>query len=182
MKKRHLVLAILAVVLVLTSSIGAAVAYFTTFVTAKGGYAVHIANQSKIDEKYDSGKKTLSIQNTGESGKYPIFVRARAFAGEDYVLTPEVETGGKWNLSPSAPLDTNYWYYTEAVYGQESTTTMSIIIAYTDKNKEWKDGDERNIIVVYESTPAVFKADGTADLETAWTYDTVTVVNKGGNG
>ncbi len=175
MRKRHIVLAILAVAFVLTSSIGTAVAYFTTFVTAKGGYVIHLANQSEIEEDYDKGVKTLSIKNTGESGKYPIFVRARAFAGEDYILTPRADSEGKWNLAPSAPLDTDYWYYTEAISGQASTTTMSIEIKYADSNKEWKDGNERNIIVVYESTPAIFTSTGEPDLENAWNSGEVTV-------
>ena len=38
MKKRTLILAVLAVVLVLSASIGSAVAYFTTYATARGGY------------------------------------------------------------------------------------------------------------------------------------------------
>ena len=175
MKKRHIVLAILAVAFVLTSSIGTAIAYFTTFVTAKGGYVVHVANQSEIEETYDKGAKTLSIKNTGETGKYPIFVRVRAFAGDDYIITPVADNEGKWNLNPSSPLNTDYWYYTEAVYGQASTTEMSIEINYADSTKEWKDGNERNIIVVYESTPAIFTSTGEPDLENAWSSGKVTV-------
>lgn len=175
MNKRHVVLAILAVAFVLMSSIGTAVAYFTTFVTAKGGYVIHVANQSEIEEIYDKGTKTLSIKNTGEKGKYPIFVRARAFAGDDYILTPGADNEGKWNLSPDASLNTNYWYYTEVLYGQDSTTEMSIEIKYADSKKEWKDGNERNIIVVYESTPAIFTSTGEPDFVNAWNSGEVTV-------
>ncbi len=175
MKKRHILLTILAVIFVLSSSIGTAIAYFTTFVTAKGGYVVHLGNQTKITENYSSGKKVLSVTNTGAEGKYPVFVRVRAFAGSDYELEA-VDTTGKWILDRGFGQDTEgkYWYYKDELVGNATSEELTINITYKDKDKEWKDGAERNIIVVYESTPAVFTSSGDPDLETAWTIGKVT--------
>lgn len=188
MKKRHIILTILAIVFVLTSSIGTAMAYFTTFVTAKGGYVLQLGNRTEITEKYDKGLKVLSITNTGAAGGYPVFVRVRAFAGDDYILTPVADSTdsetAKWIINPSFEnISNDFWYYKEAIYGTESTTNLQIQIVHADKTKEWQDGDERNIIVVYESTPAIYKSTGEPDFETAWSSDnTVKVVQEGGNG
>ena len=46
---------------------------------------------------------------------------------------------------------------------------MSIEIKYAESEKEWKDGNERNIIVIYESTPAIFTSTGEPDLKTPGT-------------
>ena len=49
MKKRTLILAVLAVVLVLSSGIGSAIAYFTTYATARGGYVIHLGGKTEIE-------------------------------------------------------------------------------------------------------------------------------------
>ena len=57
MKKRTLILAVLAVVLVLSASIGSAVAYFTTYATARGGYVIHLGGRTEIEEDIVNNRK-----------------------------------------------------------------------------------------------------------------------------
>lgn len=189
MKKRHIILTVLAIVFVLSSSIGTAMAYFTTFVTAKGGYVLALGNHTEITEHYGKGLKTLSITNTGAAGGYPVFVRVRAFAGDDYTLKPVADgtdaASAKWNINPSfSGISNEYWYYKEAIFGTEKTNDLKIEIVHSEsaKTKEWHEGDERNIIVVYESTPAIYKSTGEPDFETAWSSNNKVVVQEGGNG
>ena len=83
MKKRTLLLAVLAVILVMSSSIGSAVAYFTTYAKARGGYVIHLGGKTEITEEWLQGEKVVRITNVpaseNDKGKYPVFVRARAF-------------------------------------------------------------------------------------------------------
>ncbi len=182
MKKKHFILAALAVVLVLSSSIGIALAYFTTYATARGGYVIHLGNQTELREDYENGQKTLQIKNTAEAGTRPVFVRAKALAGTDVTLTYADEN--HWYDGGDG-----YHYYTEAVYGQETTGQEVITITFpkqkddTGKDIEPKDGTVVNVTVIYECVPAVFTAEGFPDRTTAWANGKVTVINgEGTNG
>ena len=44
------------------------------------------------------------------------------------------------------------------------------------KGEDVKEGDEVNVVIIYESVPAVFKDDGSPDLDTAWSIGKVTVI------
>lgn len=162
MKKKNIFLAVLAAVLVLSSSIGAAVAYFTTYVTAKGGYVVRIENETQIHEEVGKGQKTISIINTGNT---PVFVRVKAFYSEDFT----VEGGDEnWVKNESD----GYWYYQKAV--EKTAPTSNLTLTITVKGTEWNDEDIRNVIVIYESVPAIFTAAGAPDLEKGWTIGKIT--------
>ena len=83
MKKRSYILAVLAVVLVLGASIGSAVAYFTTYADARGGYVIHLGGRTELLDELVQGQKVVQISNIAntedDKGKYPVFVRVRAF-------------------------------------------------------------------------------------------------------
>lgn len=165
MKKRHLILAVLAIVLVLCASIGAASAYFTTYADARGGYVIHLSYETKIDEEVDAGVKKVWITNepkgdTGE-GLYPIFVRARVFHGNDSVVTVAGSPTG-WAQGTDRA-----FYFDTPLYTGDSTTILQFDISVAD-GANVKPGDPVDVIVTFESVPAVFKADGTPDMETSW--------------
>ena len=150
MKKRTLILAVLAVVLVLSASIGSAVAYFTTYATARGGY-VNI-------------------------GKYPVFVRVKAFADSDGTLDYDANAGSLWQ-----PKNDGYWYYQKPLYAgtaahPEGAVTDPFVVTI-NLNRALKEGEELDVIVVYDSVAAVFNADGSPDLDTAWATGDIQVVN-----
>ncbi len=164
MKKRSIVLAVFAAVLVLASSIGAAVAYFTTYVTANGGYVIHIENETHIHEDVGKGQKVIRIENTGEG---PVFVRVKAFNGDDFNVEMDPESPStNWEYK----LEDGYWYYRDVVNPGDNTSELTLKI--TDiKDQQWEDGDVRNVIVIYESVPAYFDSDGNPDFGTAWSND-----------
>ena len=184
MKKRNWLLFLLAVVLVLGSSIGTAVAYFTTYVTSRGGYVIHLGNETTIEEPdVTNWTKRVTIKNTAdasEPGKL-VFVRARAYVGAAYESGLTYE-GASW-LAPGDPASPDkgdgFYYYYLPLAPQQSTTELLIKINNIPVDAE--EGDIFNVVVVYESVPAVLDANGAPDLATAWATGKITVITEGGN-
>ena len=175
MKRRHLVLAVLAIVLVLCASIGAASAYFTTYADAKGGYIIHVGHESEIHESVDGTVKSVQIQNIANSaedvGKAPIFVRAKVYYGTD--CTVEV-SGSGWTQ------DGNVYYYEEPLYAgtenaavqaddaKNNSMTTILTVDVKPASETVKEGDTIDVIITYDSVPAVFTASGAADRSASW--------------
>ena len=170
MKKRTLLLAVLAVLLVLNSGIGSAVAYFTTYAKARGGYVI-LGGKTEIEEKWDQGQKIVRIENIArteaDNGKYPVFVRVRAFADSSLTLSYSSEPAGAWKQNG------DYWDYQSVLYAGQKSSPLNIAVVTKDGQK-FKVGDTADVIVVYESVPAMFKADGSPDLDTAWATGEIT--------
>ena len=185
MKKKYFVLMLLIAALVFSTSIGGALAYFSTYTTALGGYPIKLDNNPKPEEWYKEGLKHLTIANTGDG---PIFVRAKAIATNGVNVLPNYELSEYWtaeNLSDSAD-GVGYYYYSKALEGKDAETgkeTSELLITITfpkqpviDGKTEFEIGDEMNVLVLFESVPAVFNPDGTEAFELAWTTGPVTVV------
>ena len=162
MKRINLILAVLAIILVLCASIGAASAYFTTYTDARGGYVIHMKYESEISEKVEGNVKQVTISNKADegtaNGTYPVFVRARVFAGSDVNAS---SAGPDWNYS------NGYYFYTIPLFTGESSKTLNITVTPAT-NSTVRAGDPIDVLVTYESVPAVFTAAGAPDLETAW--------------
>lgn len=181
MKKRTWILAVLAVVLVLGASIGSAVAYFTTYSTARGGYVIHLGGWTEIEEHIENARKTVRIFNRARTdediGKYPVFVRVKAFTDSDGTVDYSANTGSLWQ-----PRNDGYWYYQKPLYAgtdahPEGAATEPAFIADVRLNRALKEGEQLDVIVVYDSVAAVFMADGSPDLDTAWATGDIRFVN-----
>ena len=169
MKDRKWMLFILAVVLVLTACIGSAYAYFTSNSAAKGGYVIHISDSTEIKEEVSDWTKHVTILN--KEGGAPVFVRVKAFCASPY----ELEYDGKnWTID-----DDGFYRYAFAVDGGSGTGDV-LDIKIKDIPEDAKPGDDFNIIVVYESVPAVFHEDGSPDRESAWAEGEITVLETEG--
>ena len=189
MKKKRLFLTALALVLVLSAGIGGAYAYFTTYAQAEGGLPIALGNQREFTEDFSNWTKTLVVSNKTDRVD-DIYVRARVFWPEKLYLGPErtpielkcTPTGDGW----SGPID-SYYYYTASVKPGESTTKLTVQIDGLPKDgsedfKKLQEGDAFNVIVVYESIPVVYNADGTpvAPTEADWTRELVQGSTEGG--
>lgn len=167
MKKRDTILAVLAVILVLSASIGAASAYFTSYAEARGGYVVHMGYETVIKENVEGNVKTVTVTNTAgpdtDEGTYPVFVRVKVYHGSD--CTVDVPAAANW-AAENEETGTVY-YYTVPLYTGETTGPLAINVFVAD-GAEVKAGDPIDVIVTYESVPAVFNADGSPDRGTAW--------------
>ena len=175
MKQGKWFLFLLSLVLVLSMSVGAAHAYFTASVTPKGGYVLRIGYTPQITEDLESDKL---VRLTSENGAPTVFVRARAYTGtqfQDY-LAYSCEDGS-WTDGGDG-----YWYYMKPLEGGSSTSVLRV---HVSKNPNLfpagaQPDEEANIIVVYESTPAVFTESGYPDFATAWANYTAPVQQQGG--
>lgn len=166
MKCKDFLLAAAACMLILSVGAGSAWAYFTTYTEAQGGYAIQLGSQSTVTETLDSWTKHVVITNDAASGR--VFIRARAFAGSPYELNYS-SAGGKWTLGADG-----FYYYSDVVEAGGSTETLDIKIDHVPA--EVKEGDSFNVVVVYESTPVVYKdgeavADWAAELITGGTAE-----------
>lgn len=162
MKRINLILAVLAVVLILCASIGAASAYFTTYADARGGYVIHMKYESEIEERVEGNVKQVTIYNNPvpgtDNGTYPVFVRARVFAGNDVNVS---SAGTNW--TPSG----DYYFYTIPLYTGDHSETLNITVTPA-ANSIVRPGDPIDVLVTYESVPAVFTPAGAPDMQTSW--------------
>lgn len=180
MKKRDAILAVLAVILVLSASIGAASAYFTSYAEARAGYVVHMGYETVIDEDVEGNVKTVRITNQAgqgtAAGTYPVFVRVKVYYGSDCAVNvPKTanwsKSGGNGEIVCSYDLP----LYTGETTGPTEGLKINVSVA---DGAEVKAGDPIDVIVTYESVPAVFNADGSPDPTTAWSIaSAITAIN-----
>ena len=108
MKRKTLLLAVLALALVLCASIGTAVAYFTTYAPAQGGYK--ITQGYEFEESFYDWTKHVAI--TSKENSMPVYVRVRAYASTQFDL---VFSGDSWTQSG------HWWYCTKILEGGSRT-------------------------------------------------------------
>ena len=169
MRKRNIVLIALIFALVVSATIQPAIAYFTTYVRAKGGYEVSIGDTTTIKESFSDWTKKVQI--VSEKGSEPVFIRAKVQYTGKYPITV---SGDGWTEKQSD----GYYYYgdsaTELTVLEETKETTELKVAVSGipeksdapdaDNTEFnqlKDGEGFSIVVVYESTPVRYNPDGT---------------------
>jgi hypothetical protein len=139
-----------AVALVFTARLGNAWGYFTTYAQAQGGYTIHLGDQTEIYESFSAWTKHVAI--TAQEGSQPVYVRVRAFCGSAYSLTYE-DASGLW--TPGAD---GYYYYTDVL--TQGQTTGELLVRIGDVPTELAESASLNVVVVYESTPVLYDAQG----------------------
>lgn len=156
MKKRKVLLYASVVCLVLSAAMDSAWAYFTTYTTAAGGYPIHLGDETKIEEDFSAWTKHVKI--TSREDSMPVYVRARAFCGSEY----ELVYGGSSKWSPGGD---GYYYYSDILYGGETTEELEVKIGGIPESAQ--DKDSFNVVVIYETTPVLYRDDGSpyADWE-----------------
>ena len=149
MKKKLIgLLAAAAILSVAVAGIGEAHAYFTTYAEAKGVHTIRLGDETEIKENFESWRKELRIENTPNSPQ-AVWVRAKAFSGDDYKL---VYTGQRWSEG-----EKGFWYYELPVVPGDHTDSLFVEIrdVLTDAAPEAEEGRNFNVVIVYETTPAV---------------------------
>lgn len=169
MKKKGMFLAALAAALTLTASVGSAWAYFTTYAEAKGSYTISLkGHETTVSENFSAWTKEVTVANSADSD--PVYVRARAFCGSGYDLIYSDESG-RWT-----PAEDGYYYYNSILAGGDSTEKLLVKIEGIPEDA--REGDDLNVIVVYETTPVRYSENGEPYADWSATLDTGTV--KGG--
>ena len=160
--KRTLI-ALLAVMLLIISSVGATVAYFSDTDKAEGAAALNLKGETKIEEG-DKDFKQIVITNTG---KADLLVRVKLFGADEKVVTVSVPDG--W-----AAGDGGWYYYRTILPGNQETqaTTGEPIEVKLREDLTPKQiaelGDAFDVTVVHEATPIVYD-NGKLVLPTGWT-------------
>ena len=83
-KRKSTWLAAAALGLTISLSVGSAMAYFTTYAEAEGGYTVSIGSTTKTKEEFSNWTKHVQVENTGDTECY---VRVKAFSGSQFPLS-----------------------------------------------------------------------------------------------
>ncbi len=150
MKKAGYSIAVLAFLMVMTAGVGKAWAYFTTYASAEGGITITLGDETEIEEEFSNWEKRVTI--TSDADSELVYIRAKAFGSGSYPLT---YSGDGW-----APGDGDYYYYNEIVPGGGKTSVLSVKIENVPE-ADLENGTMFNVVVIYESTPVMYREDGT---------------------
>ena len=125
-KRKTFWLTAAALLLVGGLSIQEAMAYFTTYVEAEGGYTVTLGPSTVIEETVEDMTKSITISNTGNVDCY---VRVKVFAGS----TVDIAYSGSANWSKDAD---GYWYYKDIVPVGGKSEVLNATISVADGFEE----------------------------------------------
>ena len=155
-RRRTALLALLALVLLFGTSLKDSLAYFTTYTTTRGSARLALGPRSELEESIDRQTKQIQIENTGETD---CFVRARIYAGSLLGLAESeiVPEGGSSHWRKDAD---GWWYYEAILKPGELTNVLSVKIEVTREMMDLEI-DNFNVVVVQESTPVLYREDGT---------------------
>lgn len=136
-KEHKKILVAIAVALMLTTTIGTTLAYFTTYTSAYGIRPILIGSSTEIIEELEDMDKVVTIKNTG---KTDVYVRVQAFSGSD---TKVSVSGGDWIDGEDG------WYYYKSILKPEeiSTPLRAAVEAVSD-------AEQFQVVVVHESLQA----------------------------
>ena len=161
-KKRNLILATLAVVLVICASIAPAMAYFTSYAQASGGIPVALGDHGYIEEDpVTDMTKTIRIQNADDSLE-DVYIRASYTVPENLKDRTTVTPGDGWT-GPQEDADGNKWYYySDPVAPGGVTTDLNVEIGKLteEERAKLKEGDQMEVSVFYESIPVLYDENG----------------------
>ena len=166
MKKKQLkkTIGLSAVALVLTAglAVGTAMAYFTTYATAEGGYTLDLGfTQTIPNEDVVNGKKEITLENIGE---FDCYVRLKALTGDAYkddIRYSEPAGEGKW--TPGAD---GYYYYSDIVAPGASSSQIDVSFVLSEENPV-----DFNVIIIQECTPVHYDEDGNPYADWSETAD-----------
>lgn len=148
MKNKNTALLIVAIALILVTYTNGISAYFTTYTEAMGGYIVHVGDDTDIYEQFSNWTKRVTVVSGADA--QPLYVRARAFAGDEYTL---LYSGTDWTLG-----EDGYFYYSKILYPGEET--KELLIRIEDIPEDAVPGDSFNVEVIYETSPVLYDENG----------------------
>lgn len=161
MKRRYIILSLLSVVLVLGLSVGHAWSYFTDNTMAEGSVPVSVKPDTTITEEYDPKTHTKSVVITNNSSVVPVWVRARAYVPKQ--LNGQA-SGDKWTGNIEDWFEYNVGVEPLAPGAKTEPLKVSFTLPekYDPANNPTgaQNGDELNIVIIYECLPASYDADG----------------------
>lgn len=176
MKKKSILLAVLAAVMVIGAGAGAAHAYFTARTTARGGVEIELGTHTVIEEpEVVDWTKNIVISNEADS-KQDVWVRAKTFYPVQYPVVYVTESA---NWTKEADMDGWVYYMVPLAPGEAADSLLAKITGVPETDvKE----TEFNVTVVYEAVPVEYDSEGNAVYTDAdWDYSYDSNPTRGGN-
>lgn len=150
--------AAIAVMLIMSATMGSAWAYFTSYAKAKGGVTLKLGHEEQIDEDFDNWEKVIDLTSTDDSN--PVYLRVKAFCAEYDVTYDNTQNWTKgaedWmyydkTLAPGKSLSES---------GDQLKAKINNVPKSGDEGLE--DGKTFNVIIVYESMEVQYDETGKA--------------------
>ena len=156
MRLRNILLAALSFALVLGLTAVPAWAYFTDQSTTNGGLPITVGPDTEIYEWVKGNEKHIVITNDNDAA--PAFVRVKVNSSASVTFS---DPDKMWEKQGD-------WYvYKEAVPAGGQTTELVVKIDFdsitTVNDRPPVEDDTVNVVVIYESVVAKYKADGSPD-------------------
>lgn len=157
MSKKTLI-ALSAALLVIFTSVGVSLAYFSDYEMGYGDVTLHLSKVTEIEEHVHEGDKTISIRNTGDGA---VVLRVGIIGSE--LMKVSFDAPSDWETHG------DFYYYTKVLEPGESTSAIQAKLSLTDEQKEQL-GGTFDITVVHESELAVYDKTNTVKKPEAWDY------------
>lgn len=147
MKNKTICLAIAALALAGSLTVGSTLAYFTAFDTAAGAVPLELGFTETVpNETVENQAKTITIEN---KGNYDCYVRLKALTGDKYAGCLKY-AGTNWSEG-----EDGYWYYSEILTPGASTEAIVVDISEAFAKAD----TDFNVIIVQECTPVLYDAE-----------------------
>lgn len=150
--KRRTILLVVAIALVLSMTVGLAMAYFSDSTEVEGGLTVTLGGETKIDEDQYDDHKDIRVENIG---KTDVLVRVAVYGPTEITFE-----GDGWTKSG------DYWYYNSVLPVEGTTSTITA--RWTPPEDL---GDDYSVVVIQESDQAVYDKFGNIvapEADPAW--------------
>ena len=139
--RRNKILLTIALMLVLTLTIGLTMSYFSDHTEAKGGVKVTLGGETTIHEEQNDDNKVITIENTGDTD---VAVRVAVYGPGTITYSEESD----WTV------DGDYAYYNKILPAKQSTSPITASWEVKDTD------DDYDVVVIHESAQAAFDEDG----------------------
>lgn len=144
---------LLTLALLLATTIGLTVAYFSDTDTADGKAAVVLKQETTVDEG-DGPDKQIAITNSNDGSS--VVIRLQVFGPDEPIMTVTLPDNGKWKKGADG-----WYYYTEVLDAGETTEGKVVAKIKDDLTAEEKAilGDNFNVTVAHEARIAMYNGD-----------------------
>lgn len=150
MKKRILYLVAAVTIILGTTAVKPAVAYFTDTKSTEGRFEVKIGDgKPEIEEDVSEMTKRVTVKNTGD---YDIFVRIKAIYPSEMCTISYIPTEGWENRNDG------YFYYNKPLAPGEATPEASPLTIKVERISG-TEGDF-NVIILQEATKVLYDENG----------------------
>ena len=169
MKKiRKRTMLIFALVLSLSVTVGATLAYFSDYEEASGGATLQLGGKTELWEGEDTGKKDIQIENTGETY---MLVRVGIY-GPDNMTMPKPQDPDGWFTG-----NDGFYYFGKALAPGDKTPAGTLVAQITE-NWTLGPGEEPpeydyEVTVVHEGSQVLYNNKGELVCPAGWSRSAV---------